>query len=94
MKKTQILMNKPVYLGLWILELNKTVMYEFCYDYAKPKYDGKAKLCFMDTHSFIVFIKTHDIYKELLKMLKQGLTLPIMSWTVHYQKEGKRKLSV
>ena len=65
MKKTQILMNKPVYFGLWILELNKTVMYEFCYDYVKPKYDEKAKLCYMDTDSFIVFIKTHDIYKDI-----------------------------
>ena len=94
MKKTQILMNKPVYFGLWILELNKTIMYEFCYDYVKPKYDEKAELGYMDTDSSIVFIKTYDIIKTLLKMLKQGLTLSIMSWTVHYQKEGKRKLSM
>ena len=54
-KKTQILMNKPVYLGLSILELNKILMYKFWYDYAKPKYDEKAKFC------FIVYIKTDDI---------------------------------
>ena len=49
MKKTQITMNKPVYLGLSILDPSKTVMYEFWYDYIKPKYSEKAKLCYMDT---------------------------------------------
>ena len=65
MKKTEILMNKPVYLGLSILELSKIVMCEFWYDYVKPKYDEKAKLCFMDTDSFIAYIKTDDIYKDV-----------------------------
>ena len=56
-------MNKPVYLGLSILQLRKILMYEFCkiiiwYDYVKSKYGEKAKFCFMDTHSFIVYIKT------------------------------------
>ena len=51
MKKTEIFMNKPVYLGLSILELSKIVMYEFWYDYVKPKYGEKAKLCYMDTVS-------------------------------------------
>ena len=45
-------MNKPVYLGLSILELSKILMYEFWYDYVKPKYDEKAKLCYMVTVSF------------------------------------------
>ena len=61
MRKTQILMNKPVYLGLSILDLSITVMYEFWYDYVKPKYGEKAKLCYMDTDSFIVHVKTDDI---------------------------------
>ena len=56
MKKTQILMNKPVYLGLSILDLSKTVMYEFWYDYVKPKYGENAKLCYMDTDSLIVHV--------------------------------------
>ena len=58
-------MNKPVYLGLLILELSKILMYEFWYDYVKPKYGEKAKLCYMDTDSFIVYIKTDDIYKDI-----------------------------
>ena len=65
MRKTQILMNKPVYLGLSILDLSKTVMYEFWYDYVKPKYGENAKLCYMDTDSFIVHVKTDDIYKDI-----------------------------
>ena len=65
MKKTQILMNKPVHLGLSILDLSKTVMYEFWYDYLKPKYGENAKLCYMDTDSFIVYVKTDNIYKDI-----------------------------
>ena len=58
-------MNKSVYLGLSILELSKILMYEFWYDYVKPKYGEKAKLCYMDTDSFIVYIKTDGIYKNI-----------------------------
>ena len=54
-------MNKPVYLGLSILEISKIVMYEFWYYYVKLKYGEKAKLCYIDTDSFIVYIKTKDI---------------------------------
>ena len=70
MIKTQILKNKLIYLGLPILNLSKTVMYEFWYDYAKLKYVENAKLCYMDTDSFIVHIKTDNIYKDMA-----GLTL-------------------
>ena len=58
MRKTQILMNKPVYLGLSMLDLSKIVMHEFWYDYVKRKYGEKAKLCYMDPDSFIVHVKT------------------------------------
>ena len=64
MRKTEIIMNKPVYLGLLILELSKILMYEFWYDYVKPKYGAKAKLSYMDTVSFIVYIKPDDIYRN------------------------------
>ena len=57
MKKTEILMNKPVCLVLSIIELSKILMYEFFYGYVKSKYGEKAKLCYMDTDSFIVYIK-------------------------------------
>ena len=56
MRKTKVIMNKPVYLGQAILDISKTLMYEFWYDYIKSKYEGKAKLCYMDTDSFIIHI--------------------------------------
>ena len=62
---TQILMKKPVYLDLSVLALSKIVTYEICYDYVKPKYGQKARLCDMDTDSFIVYTKTDDIYKDI-----------------------------
>jgi len=58
-------MDKPVYLGFCILDLSKTVMYEFQYDYIKPKYGGSAKLMYMDTDSFVYYIKTEDVYKDI-----------------------------
>ena len=57
MKSTQILLNKLAYLGLPILEISKIVMYEFRYDYVKPKYGEKAKLFCINTDSFLVYIK-------------------------------------
>ena len=65
MRKTQILMNKPVYLGLSILDICKTVMYEFWYDYVKPKYGEKVNLCYMDKDSFIVQIRRNNAYKDI-----------------------------
>ena len=58
-------MNKPVYLQLKILELSNISMYEFWYDYVKPKYGKKSKFCYMDTNSFFLYIKIHDIYKDV-----------------------------
>ena len=58
MRKTQILINKPVYIGLSMLDLIKTVMYKFWYNYVKPKYGDNAKLRYMDTSNFIVHVKT------------------------------------
>ena len=64
MKKTKVKMNKPIYLGLSILEISKILMYEFWYDYMKPKYDNNVKLCYMDTDSFIMNIKTNQSYED------------------------------
>ena len=69
-KKTDILMNKPVYLGLSILELSKILMYKFWYDYVKPKYGENAKLCYIDTDSFVVHVKPGDIYKDIAEDVK------------------------
>ena len=57
-------MNKSAYLGLSILDLSKTVIDEFWYDYVKPEYGEKAKLCYMNTDTFIVHEKTNDIAKD------------------------------
>ena len=83
-------MNKPVYVGLSILELSQIVMYEFWYDYVKPKYGEKAKLCYMGTDSFIVYIKTEGIYADISKDVKARFD------TSNYELErplskGKRK---
>ena len=65
MNKTRVKMNNPIYLGLSILDISKILMYEFWYDYINPKYNDKVKLCYMDTDSFIMSIKTNDFYKEI-----------------------------
>ena len=63
MKKTKVKMNKPFYLGMSILDISKTLMYKFWYDYVKPKY--KDKLCYMDTDSFVINILTEDFFEDL-----------------------------
>ena len=71
MKKTNVKMNKPVYLGLSILDISKTLMYEFWYDYIKSKYQDNAKLCYMDTDSFIIRVKTKDFYGDIANDVKK-----------------------
>ena len=65
MNKTKVKMNKLIYLGLSILDISKILMYEFWYDYMKPKYGNRVKLCYMDTDSFIMNIKANDFYKDI-----------------------------
>ena len=65
MKKTSLTMNKPVYLGMCILDLSKTLMYDFHYNYIKTKYGDKAKLLFTDTDSLLYEIQTEDFYKDI-----------------------------
>ena len=65
MKKTSLTMNKPVYLGMCILDLSKTIMYDFHYNYIKRKYGDKAKLLFTDTDSLMYEIETEDFYKDI-----------------------------
>ena len=65
MKKTKIKMNNPVYLGMSISDIRKTLMYEFWYEYIKPKYGDREKLCYMGTDSFVIYIKTEDFYENI-----------------------------
>ena len=71
-------MKKRIYLGLSIFDLTKTIMYVFWYDYLKLKYGEKGKLCYIDTGSFIIHVKTEIFTKILQKLWKQDLTLQIM----------------
>ena len=65
MKRTKVKMNKPISFGLSIFDISKILMYEFWYDYMKPKYNDNVKLCYMDTDSFVMNIKTKDFYKDI-----------------------------
>ena len=78
MRETQILMNKPVYLRLSILDLSKTVMYEFRYDYVERNFGENVKLCYMDTCSFIINVKADDIYKNIAEYVNKDLIHQIL----------------
>ena len=65
MGKIKVLMNKPVYLGQAILDLSKIIMYEFHYDYMKPKYGDDLTLCYIDTDSLVYYIKTKDFCADI-----------------------------
>ena len=86
MKKAKVIMNKLVYLGQAILDISKILMYEFWYDYIKPKYQEKAKLCYMNTDSFIIHIETEDFYKDIAEDIKKWFD------TSGYNKKEKRPL--
>ena len=65
MEKTTVKLNKPIYLGMSILDLSKTLMYRFHYDYVKPKYGDNANLLFTDTDSLCYEIRTKDFFKDI-----------------------------
>ena len=71
MRRVKVKMNKPIYLGLSILDISKITMYEFWYDYVKSKFEDKARLCYMDTDSFVVNIKTKDFYKDIAENVNE-----------------------
>ena len=70
MKKTKIKMNKLIYLGMSILDISKTLMYEFWYDYIKPKYGDRAKLCYADNDSFVIYTITKDFFEDIADDVK------------------------
>ena len=86
--KIEIIMNKPVYLGQAILDLSKIVMYEFHYDYMKPKYGSKVKLCYMDTDSFVYEIETEDFYRDIAEDVEARFD------TSGYSEDDKRPLPI
>ena len=88
MKKTEVKMNKPVYLGQAILDISKTLMYEFWYQYIKPKYGDNARLCYMDTGSFVIHIKTEDFYKDISKDIEKWFD------TSNYDEKDQRPLPI
>ena len=86
MQKTKVKMSKPVYLGMSILNISKMPMYEFWYNYVKPKYKEKAKLCYMDTDSFVINIFTEDFFDNINHDIKRWFD------PSDYDKNGKRPL--
>ena len=65
MKKTKVKMIKALFLGMLILDISKTRMYKFWYDYIKTKYGDRAKLCYTDTDSFVIHIITEDFFEDI-----------------------------
>ena len=88
MKKSHVKMNKPIYLGIPILDESKTLMYEFWYDYLKPKYNDNVKLCYMDTDSFVTHIKTEDFFSDINNDVEKWFD------TSNYDKNDNRPLPI
>ena len=93
MGKTEIKMNKPVYLGQAILDLSKTLIYEFHYDYMRPKYGSKFNLRYMDTGGFVYEIEAKDFYRDIAKGLEKGLYRERFN-TSGYSKDDNRPLPI
>ena len=88
MKKTKVKMNKPTCLGMSILDIRKSLVYEFQYDYIEPKYQDRAKLCYMDTDRFIIHIKTEDFYENIADDVENWFD------TSNYDEDDKRSLPI
>ena len=88
MKKIRVRMTKLLYLGMSILDITKMLVYEFWYDYINPKQGDRAKPCYTDTDSFIIYIKTEDIIEDISN--------DVEGWfdTSNYDKNDKRPLSI
>ena len=81
-------MNKPVYLAMSILDISKTLMYKFWYDYIKPKYKDKAELPYTNTDSFIIHIKTEDFHRDIANDVEKWFD------TSNYEEVDKRPLPI
>ena len=81
-------MNKPLHLGMSILDISKTLMYNSWYDYFKPKYGDRAKLRYTDTDSFIIYIKTKEFFQDISNDVEKQFD------TSNYDKNDKRPLPI
>ena len=88
MKKIRVKMIKPLYLGISILDISKILVYEFWYDYINPKYGDRAKLCYTDTDSFIIYIKTKDFFEDISDDVERWFD------TSNYNENDKRTLPI
>ena len=88
MKKTKVKMSKLIYLGMSILDISRTLKYESWYDYIKPKYQDRANLCYMDTGSFVILIKTEDSYEDIADVIEKWFD------TSNYSKDDNRLLPI
>ena len=88
MKKTRLKMTKLLYLGISILNISKRLMYKFWCDYIRPKYGYKTKLCYTDTDSFIIYIKTEDFFEDISNDVEKWFD------TSNYNKKDKIPLPI
>ena len=88
MKKSKVKMSKSIYLGMSILDISKTLVYEFRYDYIKPKNQDRAKLCYMDTDSFVIHITTEDFHEDFADDVEKWFD------TSDYDKDDNRPLPI
>ena len=88
LKKIKVKMNKPIYLRQEILDISKTLMYEFWYDYLKPQYGNNVRLCYMDTDSFVIYIKTDDFFKYITNDVERRFD------TSKYDEKNERPLPI
>ena len=86
-KKPKLKMNKSVYWSMSILKISKTLIYEFWFDYIKPKYQSNGKLCCMDTDSFIIHTKIDASFEHIANDVKKWCD------TWNYSENDKRPLS-
>ena len=88
MKKKKVKMNKPIYLGMSILDISKALMYKFWYDYIKPKYKNKAKLSYMDIDSFAIHTETENFYEDITGDVEQWFNIS------NYGENDERSLQI
>ena len=88
MRKTEVLMDNPIAVGQAILDISKTLTYEFWYDYLKPKYQDNIKLCYMDTDRFILQIQTDNFFNDINNDVNKWFD------TSNYDKNDNRPLEI